>query len=110
VSETALHVALMRVFRIILCPACGNQKKQRSCFCKTCYFALPQKLRSGLYVSALDGDEFFDNYILALDHLIKIKLAVLPDKWTPDAQRMLDETGLSEALNQERRMRPCPQK
>jgi hypothetical protein len=34
---------------------CGAHKERRQSFCKRCYFALPQKLRSDLYKPLSDG-------------------------------------------------------
>jgi hypothetical protein len=51
-------------------PNCKRIKIPKQCFCQRCYYALPQNKRSGLYVSALEGDEFYFNYFKAVLHLI----------------------------------------
>lgn len=73
--QKPLHSELFRIFLGSVCPVCGNSKRPRQCFDTTCYFALPQPERNGLYVSALDGDEFFENYQAAIETLRSLGMA-----------------------------------
>jgi hypothetical protein len=67
-EKTLLVQVLLRESK---CPVCGKPKALKQCLCKTCYFALPPAKRNGLYVSALNGDEFYDNFQAAIVTLRK---------------------------------------
>lgn len=99
-SNISLHVALLRIFRTTICPIDGKRKDSGQCFCKSCYFALPSKLKHGLYVSALDGDEFYDNYLSAMEYLARKGFYVPLVKLPTEAAKIIGDTGLIAALNE----------
>ena len=54
------------------CPICGRIKENKQCFCRHCYFALPEDLRRPLWIERTDRKaliEWAQNYTAAKDWL-----------------------------------------
>ena len=71
--------ALVRILvASIRCPVCGRRKALKQCFCRTCYFALPQILRLKLYTKLSEGNgEFEQRFFEALMFLFSRGLSPL---------------------------------
>lgn len=90
--------ALTRVLRLPVCPVDGQHKDLGRCFCRTCYFALPIKLRNPLFIRKSEvAAEFFDSYVIAILWLADAGMYVKREHLSLEARKMLKETGLSEA-------------
>lgn len=98
-SASALHLALLKVLRLNVCPTCGREKELKRPFCKTCYFALQKPLQTLLHTSidAATG-EFEDHYRAAMKDLKQRGLVRTTKQWPSVALAVIKATGLIEAL------------
>lgn len=98
--ESALHLALLRAFKCGCCPVCGRAKQEKQCFCKTCYFALENALRNLLYTKIDASGQFEDHYLKAIRDLKRRGMARPLNRWTDTARRIIEDTGLAEAMKE----------
>lgn len=96
---TRIELALIRVYRGAICPACGQSKAQRQPICKTCYFALDKKTQNALH-ARIDEDAFYDTYLQVIDSLIKKGVGKKPADMPAEARRALDDMGIADALSE----------
>ena len=98
-DASALHLALIKVRRGIICPVCGTEKEARQCFCKTCYFGVKADLRGKLYTPLDEGEgEFELYYIEAMAYLFKKGMHRKYSEWPRPVLQRFAATGLIEAL------------
>jgi hypothetical protein len=99
-AESAIRLALIKVLRSAFCPVCGKPKAENQCFCRTCYFALPQPLRNLLYTPIDTDGEFEDHYMKAMRDLKRRGFMRPLKKWTARAREAFAATGLREAMKE----------
>lgn len=75
-DHTEMTEAQLRICRQHLrqdvCPICGRPKERDQCFCRACYFALPEAMRAGLWIRRLDPQSLLEwsaKYTAAKDYL-----------------------------------------
>jgi len=74
----AQYTVFIHYFRETRCPSCQNPKEYRQCFCKRCYFALPDEMRAPLWTRADTPDNlkhWIAAYIQARNFLTKAGIA-----------------------------------
>jgi len=57
------------------CPSCRRGKSRKTCFCRACYYSLPQPMRNKLFGGPLEGLEWEEAYWNALGKLREIGVA-----------------------------------
>lgn len=68
----AQYTICLQHFRDLKCPICQARKQYHQCFCKTCYFSLPENMRGPLWTEASSREglaKFVSAYITAKSFL-----------------------------------------
>jgi hypothetical protein len=71
----AQYTVCVQHLRDLKCPMCQQPKEYYRCFCRTCYFALPEQYRGPLYIERRtppDLEIFVTGYLAAKDFLRSI--------------------------------------
>ena len=64
----AQYTVCLQHLRDLRCPVCQDPKEYYRCFCKRCYFALPEELRAPLWIERTtppDLQSFVAGYLAA---------------------------------------------
>lgn len=68
----AQYTVCLQHLRDLKCPMCGERKDYYQCFCKTCYFAVPEVTRRQLWIERTtppDLEQFVAAYLAAKQFL-----------------------------------------
>lgn len=68
----AQYTVCLQHLRDLNCPICQAPKDYYRCFCRTCYFALPDEMRAPLWIertTPADLGAFVSGYLAAKDFL-----------------------------------------
>lgn len=71
ITQAQYSVCLQHL-RDLRCPICGDRKEYHKCFCRTCYFVLPEPMRAPLWIARTtrpELEQFVTAYLAAKDYL-----------------------------------------